>query len=287
MCDCSVFARPCGLHPDLSDSHHPDPERGPNRRRFLVALAGTAGTVLVGCSGDQLQALGGLNLVPDEEVRVAGQQTWQRIQAETPVARDRGLQEMLTRVGRRIVQASGQISQAWEFVVFEDPQANAFALPNGKVGFYTGILQQMANEGQVAAVMGHEVSHVALRHSAQRLNAQQATNLGVGLLQMVLQGGNVAAADQLAGLLGAGVMFGVVLPYSRHHELEADRLGTEVMARAGYDPREALRFWQQSMQQGGGGFEFLSTHPSDQTRLAALTALLPQVMPIYQKAVGG
>lgn len=255
-----------------------------DRRRFLVGLLGTTGTMLVGCTGDQLSALGSLNLVPESEVQQASAATWSRIRSETPASRDQGLQQMIRRVGTRIVNVSGFYGPNWEFVLFEEPTANAFALPNGKVGFYTGILRTMDSEDQVAAVMGHEVAHVMGRHGAQRMNAQQATALGLGLLQEFLVAGNIAAANQIAGILGAGAQYGIVLPYSRYHELEADRVGTELMARAAYDPRAALAYWQAAAQRGPGGFEFLSTHPSDQTRVAELTGLMPYVLPIYERA---
>ncbi len=262
------------------------PPAGLGRRRFLVELIAVGGASLtLGCTGEQLAVLGSIPLVPEPQVRALGLKTWQRLRAETPPSHDAGLNRLVAGIGRRLVGANPSSESSWEFVVFDDPQQNAFALPGGKVGFFTGILGLMENEDQVAAVMGHEITHVNARHGAQRLNAQQATSLAINLGAAALEAGNIAEANHVAAILGIGVQYGLILPYSRHQELEADRLGAFAMARAGYDPREAVRFWEimSARARGGAPPEWLSTHPSNRTRITALADLMPQVLPIYEQ----
>lgn len=250
-----------------------------------MLLVGATGTMVVGCSPQQSGGALASFVSPQEE-RELGEQAFAKIKKEERISTDRALQQRLRTVGQRIVQASDSSIPAsqWEFVVFADKQLNAFALPGGHVGFYEGIFRLMENDAQVAAVLGHEVGHVVARHSAQRIGASQASQLGMSALQIALGAGDVAFANELAALLGAGVQYGVILPYSRAQELEADRLGLRYMARAGYDPAEALQFWQRMASAGGAKPPaFLSTHPSDAQRIAQLREALPEAQALYRR----
>lgn len=239
------------------------------RRELLVGLA--AGTVfpLAGCATDG----GGLGaaLVSDAQIMQASQAAWEQARRQERISQDRTLNNTVRRVGQRIVPASGLTQYQWEFVVFDSDQQNAWVLPGGKVAFYRGILETMSNDDQVATVMGHEVAHLSRNHAAQRARQQATAGLGLAVVNAGLGAANIESADTWAGILGTGVTYGVLLPYSRQHELEADIIGVDYMARAGYRPSEALEFWRtKSAQNARRPVEFMSTHPSDATRIQNL-----------------
>jgi metalloendopeptidase OMA1, mitochondrial len=198
---------------------------------------------------------------------------------------------MVQRVGRRIANiADKNIPNAqWEFVLFENSEANAFALPGGKVGVFTGILPITKNEAGLATVLSHEIAHVAARHGGERISQQialstAATGLSIGLSG---EGRRTREAALIAFGLG-GTVFGV-LPHSRMQESEADRIGLMWMARAGYPPQEAVEFWKRFQEynekKGGGPPVFLSTHPADEKRIRDLQALVPEAE-VYYKTSG-
>jgi predicted Zn-dependent protease len=212
-----------------------------------------------------------------------GAETWQRIRSETPASSNRDYQQTAERVAGNLLQAAGASPGEWEVVVFEGDQANAFALPGGRIGVYEGMFQVAENEAQLAAVIAHEIGHVQAEHSQERVNSQVATQGAVQLVSAALQIGNVGYANLIAGALGAGAQYGVLLPYSRNQELEADRTGLRLMAEAGYDPREALEFWRQMEQQAGEQPPaFLSTHPAAGERIEQLEELMPEAVEAYQ-----
>ena len=168
-------------------------------------------------------------------------------------------------------------------MVFDRPEINAFVLPNGKVGAFKGLLDFVQDDDELAGVLGHEVGHVLARHPSERVSQQMAVEVGVNVLQAILASGDYAEhAGEIAGALGMGAVYGVILPYSRSHELEADRLGVDLAQRAGMDPAGAVRFFERMAQEGAGQAqppEVLSTHPADEPRLAALreaVAALPR-----------
>jgi predicted Zn-dependent protease len=168
--------------------------------------------------------------------------------------------------------------------VFEDDTANAFALPGGKIGVHTGLLEVAKTQDQLAAVLGHEVSHVLAGHSNERVSAEFAAQAGMAALQAVADASNPMHGRALA-LLGTGAQVGILLPYSRAHESEADLMGLDLMARAGFDPRQSIALWRNMASAGGGQPpEFLSTHPSHQTRIRDLEARIPQALPLQEQA---
>tara|TARA_X000000368_G_scaffold364470_1_gene310191 strand:+ start:18645 stop:19544 length:900 start_codon:yes stop_codon:yes gene_type:complete len=251
-----------------------------SRRKLLSGLA--SGSVvafaapLTACSTNPNTGRSQLILVSDDQLAQMGTTTWQTMLTDTPVQEaDSELTDALRGIGNRIVEAAGpSLPPAdWEYRVFNDEQLNAFAMPGGKVGFYQGILDLMDNESQVATVMGHEVSHIAGRHSAERYSQTIAANTALTATSIALNAGEVRFQQQIAAVLGVGVQFGVLLPYQRRQELEADRLGLRYMAKAGFDPRESVKFWEKMMARNADREkppEFLSTHPSDETRIRVL-----------------
>ena len=173
----------------------------------------------------------------------------------------------------------------WEVVVFEDETLNAFALPGNKIGVHTGLIEMVDNQHQLAAVIGHEVGHVIARHSNERMSQKTAVKLGVSVATAVAA--PTSAVGQLAvSALGIGAQYGIILPFSRTHESEADIIGLDLMAKAGFDPRQSVSLWQKMAQASKGqkAAEFMSTHPSHRTRIRKLSEHIPKVMPSYQKA---
>ena len=172
----------------------------------------------------------------------------------------------------------------WEVQVFKDDSANAFALPGGKIGVHTGLLDVAKNQDQLATVIGHEVAHVLASHANERVSTSYIASTGLQLAQ-VAAGEPTPAKQQLFGLLGLGAQVGVLLPFSRTQESEADLLGLDLMAKAGFDPRASIPLWQNMGAAGGGNPpEFLSTHPSHQTRIGDVSRRLEIAMPIYEQA---
>jgi predicted Zn-dependent protease len=260
---------PCSLRP------------GPrlSRRAFLRGLAASSAVVpLAGC--DQLD-VGWLAqmLVPADAEADLGRQAFAQIITEMPVARDPRLHAYVTEVGERIVRASNSPYPDWQFVVFESEQLNAFALPGGRVGVFTGMLRVAADEAQLATVLGHEVGHVNARHGAERMVAEHLIALGLRLLATLLAVGDIQIPPDLLVALGASAAeLGIVRPFSRTQELEADALGLGYMAEAGYEPTAAIEFWRRMQQLSGDGPpDFLATHPSSARRIEELLERLPEL----------
>jgi predicted Zn-dependent protease len=249
-----------------------------SRRAFLKGAAAASATMpLAGCGEADIGWLARRLISPETEAEL-GRQAFQQIASETPVAQDPRLHADVRRIGERIVQASNSPYSEWVFTVFEGEQANAFALPGGRVGVFTGMLKVAANEDQLAAVLGHEVGHVNARHGAERMVTERGIAWGLRLGAMLLSLGDIPIPPDLVVALGAGAAeLGIVRPFSREQELEADALGLEYMAEAGYRPREAVTFWRRMQQRAGNGGvpPFLATHPSNAQRIEKLLERLP------------
>lgn len=258
-------------------------------RREFVALGSVSAAcaVTTGCQENENLGRNQFILVPDSVLENMGAQAWSSLTQQASFVTGTHSNRRLEQVGTRIADASGLTDTNWEFAVIDNQVPNAFVLPGGKVAFHSGIFPLMDNDAQIATVMGHEAGHVAGRHAAERMSQQLAA-------QGLLAGAAYLASGQLDpqvqqvafAALGAGVTYGIILPYSRQHEYEADRLGLEFMAGGGYDPREAGGFWQNMIQLSQGREkppEFLSTHPADDKRLAEINQLAPELVPVYQR----
>jgi predicted Zn-dependent protease len=218
---------------------------------------------------------------------VLGLQSFQQILAQSDVVETGPEVEQVRRVARRLAAATGSDSTnyQWAVSVIRSPIANAFCLPGGKIAVYTGILPLTQSDAGLAAVMGHEMAHATARHASQRLLQQD-------LLQTAMVGASVSLGDMdpeqrraILGALGAGAQFGIILPFSRDHESEADEMGILYMARAGYDPRESIKFWERMAEAGGDQPpQFMSTHPSHGSRIERLRKAMPRAMAEYEKA---
>jgi predicted Zn-dependent protease len=221
------------------------------------------------------------------EEALLGIQSYQQVLAQSESIDSGPELEMIKRVASRLASATGKAGADfdWQVSLIRSPEANAFCLPGGKIVVYTGILPMTQNEPALATILGHEMAHATSRHGSQRVLEQN-------LAQTALTGVAISLSDMeydkqraVMGALGAGTQFGVLMPFSRKHESEADAIGLLYMARAGYDPRESIRFWQR-MENAGGAQppEFLSNHPSHGTRIQQLEAEMPKALEEYNKS---
>ncbi len=248
------------------------------RRDIIRGLAaGTVVAYLPSCETlpDGTTAFtGGDFFVTDQQLAQLSRQSWQQLRSQERVSNNSTFNNQLRRVGGRITAAAGQSQYDWEYAVFASDEKNAFVLPSRQVGFYTGLMELADNDDQIATVMGHEIAHVTYKHSKQRLAQTTSAGLAAGVAGVALEANDVDGAGAIAAALGMGIQFGILLPYSREHELQADEVGLRYMANAGYNPREAVTFWRK-MEQGGGARppEFLSTHPDPARRIQRLDAL--------------
>ena len=253
-------------------------------RRTLMLSAFVA--VIAACSTSPLGRKQFL-LVSDAEVSQAGIASFQDMQKKIPQSKDTRQVGYVNCVSAAIVneiprlQAKGKlrVPGSWEVTVFDSKDVNAFALPGGKIGVYTGLLKVAATQDQLAAVVGHEVTHVLAGHSAERYSQAMTSQIG-GVVVQATTGIN-------GDLVGMATQAFFLLPFSRAHETEADLLGLDLMASAGFDPRQAIALWQNMARASGGNKppEFMSSHPSDETRIRNLSERLNTAMPIYEQAI--
>ncbi|MBS1959802.1 MAG: M48 family metallopeptidase [Bdellovibrionales bacterium] len=230
-----------------------------------------------------------LLLVSDSEMNQMGAQSFDQMKKETPVETDLATNNYVKCVANAIVSASkaqlGNIT--WEIVVFKDNTANAFALPGGKIGVHTGILPVAKTDAQLAAVLGHEVGHVIAKHGASRVSQGLITQGGTAILTEILAGKSSGSTKQMiAAGLGLGAQYGVLLPYGRADESEADLIGLDLMSRAGFDPRQSVELWNNMKAASGGKAppEWMSTHPANDTRIRALQDHMAENLSKYEQA---
>lgn len=254
---------------------------------FSATLAG--GTLLSSCATVPETGRSQLLLISPAEEAQMGFQEFEKLKKTVPVSKDPAANAALQRVGKRIAAVAPLPNARWEFVLFDKPDVpNAFCLPSGKVGVYSGILPITQNDAGLATVIGHEVAHAVARHGAERMSESLLIQLGGQLLEQATLGRSQAGQAAIQQAYGIGSTLAVALPHSRRQELEADHLGLLYMARAGYDPREALAFWKRfadyDKKHGGGKrTEFLSTHPLDDQRIRQIEGLLPQAEMEYRR----
>lgn len=239
---------------------------------------------LLGCARVPYTNRSQLLLLSTAEENRLGAEAYQQVLAESRLDKNERVVGEVETVGRRIAQVADRPDFQWRFVVIDDAkQVNAFCLPGGKVAVYAGILPVAQTTTGLAVVLGHEIAHALARHGAERMSQGMVVQAGGAVLGGFLGGGPSASAIMAA--YGLGSQVGVLLPYGRAQESEADHIGLILMARAGYDPRAAIAFWQRMERSGGGGTpEFLSTHPSHGTREEQIREWLPEVLPLYEAA---
>lgn len=261
--------------------------------RFTFSLLLT-GLLLSSCGSVPFTGRRQLQLVSNNEVIALSLQQYQQFIRTAPVETNTKDAQMVGRIGSRIAKAvetfytnNGYESElenyAWEFKLVKDNSVNAFAMPGGKVVIYTGLLPVTQTEEALAVVIGHEIAHVIARHSNERLSQQVALQYGGAIAGGLL--GNSQAMQQLgSAVFGLGAQYGVMMPYARKQEYEADEIGLIIMAMAGYNPQVAVPFWTRMAQSGGGAQvpEFLSTHPTDSKRIARIQEIMPQVLTYYK-----
>lgn len=265
-------------------------------RRMVLVVAGLGLMAIGGCETNPYTGRSQLLMSSVSEEAQMGAQAYEQVKSDPKMRLSQDPREIepVKRVAARIVEAAKRSKYAevaqqfqWEVTVIKDDKtANAFALPGGKMAVYTGIFPMAKTEAGLAAVLGHEVVHALARHGAERMSQGQLTNAGlqvVGAAAGAAGGGGMLGQAAMAAL-GVGAQVGVLLPFSRKHESEADYVGILLAADAGYDPRESIALWERMGQMSGGGgpSEFMSTHPSHETRIAQLKKWMPEAMAIYQ-----
>jgi predicted Zn-dependent protease len=219
-----------------------------------------------------------------------GLQAFQEVLASSDVVESGPAADAVRRVSSKIAAQTGNAANSfnWQVSVVNSDQINAFCLPGGKIVVYTGILPVAESEAGLATVVGHEVAHAVARHGAQRVFQNQLVQTAIVGASFSLGDMDFQQRQMIMGLLGAGAQYGVLLPFGRDHEVEADQMGLLYMARAGYDPREAIPFWERMGSAAGNGQppEFMSTHPSHGTRISNLQTFMPRAIEEYEKASG-
>ncbi len=266
-----------------------------NKNFVSVAFAFVAGLLIVACSTVPISGRKQLNLLPESQLLSMSLTQYDQFLSENKLSENQEQTAMVKRVGNNIASAvekyfnehgmSGRVKNfEWEFNLIEDDTPNAWCMPGGKVVIYTGILPITEDETGLAVVMGHEIAHAVGRHGNERMSQEMTVQLGGAALSVALNEKPEQTRNIFMAAYGLGSQIGYTLPFSRTHETEADQLGLVFMAMAGYDPGEAVAFWKRMSEIGGQKPpEFLSTHPSDETRVENLREFLPEAMKYYDE----
>jgi len=248
-------------------------------------------TVAYGCASVPHTGRRQFNVVSDQQLNALGANAFKEISGKEPSSKDERINATVKRVVERVSAAAEAVDKPnfkWEVQVLENKDPNAVCLPGGKIVVFSGIIPYARNEAGLAAIVAHEVAHAVARHGGERVSQALTVNgaLQVGSLALSKEGGKLdARSKRILGALGSGALVGILLPYSRVHEFEADRIGQIYMARAGYDPTESLRLWERMAEIKKPQVPpWLSTHPADQDRLRKLKEFLPDAMRIYDDA---
>lgn len=250
--------------------------------------------ILVSCSSVLLTGRKQLNLVSDTEISSMSLQSYNEFMSTATVSKDTKDAALLKKVGDRLTAAvatyyrqigrESELSKYnWQYTLVTSNEVNAFCLPGGQIVFYEGILPYTQNEAGIATVMGHEIAHALAKHSSERVSQQMLLSYGSELTNALTQNKSAVTQNAISTLYGLGAQVGVSLPFSRTQEYEADELGLIFMAMAGYDPNEAVNFWQRMAQsKSGSTIELLSTHPNDANRIAKIREQLPEALKYYK-----
>ena len=253
---------------------------------MLLSCSSSIALVILGCQQVPMTDRKQVLLSSEASENAMGLTAYQEVLKTEPLTKNEKAVEIVRRIGQRIAAVADRPDFDWEFNVIESETQNAFCLPGGKVAVYTGILSVCDNEAGLAVVMSHEVAHAIARHGGERMTYQTAQNLGKSAASYLMQKQDEQKQKIVLTAYSGVSEYGVILPFSRKHEMEADRIGIMLMAKAGYDPSEAPVFWERfaGSKSGAAPIEWMSTHPSDSTRSAALRELLPQALSLYEKS---
>ncbi len=223
-------------------------------------------------------------LFSDQELNQMGAASFEEMKANTPISQDKATNNYVQCVAAAVTKNVPKSAHngSWEVVIFDSEQVNAFALPGGKIGVYTGILKVAETQDQLGAIIGHEVGHVIEHHSNERLSANKLQNMGMTAATVALGATDVENKGLWMAGLGVGLQYGVIMPYGRAHESEADIVGQDLMAKSGFEPSASIDLWQNMAKLSKDApAEFMSTHPSNKTRIKQLTEHLPVSMKYY------
>lgn len=247
-----------------------------------ISMVVISGLVIAGCATSPTGRKQ-LKLMPDGQMDAMGAQAFTDLKKQTPVERDNSINSYIKCVTDPLTaQVGSQPKGGWEVVVFKDDSPNAFALPGGKIGVHTGMLKVAETPSQLAAVIGHEIGHVIAEHSNERVSENVAAQLGLAGVGLAMRNRD-KNYNLIMGALGLGAQFGFLLPHSRAQESESDIIGLNLMAKAGFDPSESVKLWENMKKAGGASPpEFMSTHPANSTRIANLSRNVPEAMKTYQ-----
>ena len=264
--------------------------------KYFILVILTSSTLFLSCSTVPLTGRSQLNMIPSSEMMTMSFQQYDQFLKENKVSTNKANTDMVKRIGGNIQNAVERYMKQnnlsdrlngykWEFNLVEDDQVNAWCMPGGKVVVYTGILPVTQDETGLAVVMGHEIAHAIAEHGNERMSQQLLQQVGAVGLMVAMKDEPAETQAIWLSVYGVGTTVGIMLPYSRTHESEADHLGLIFMAMAGYDPHAAPDFWKRMAagKQGGSPPEFLSTHPSDQTRINDITSWISEAMKYYKK----
>ena len=247
-------------------------------KKLVLAVLATA--VLAGCKTSPTGRTQ-IALYSDQQMSQMGQQSFADMKKNQKINNNPQVNAYVKCIADDVIAVLPQqyATQAWEVVVFEDDSANAFALPGGYIGVHIGLLKVAENQDQLATVIGHEVGHVIAEHSNERVSQSSLLQTGMQAGSAALEMGNVQYRNEIMQGLGLGAQYGVILPFSRSHESEADQVGLDLMAKAGFNPKESVTLWQNMSKAGIGNTpEFMSTHPAPANRIKELQAKLPQAL---------
>ena len=265
------------------------------KRRSFVSLIVI--TFLIGCSTVPITGRRQLSFIPQNQLIASSNDSYHQLLSESKISEDKEKTQMVVNVGKRIASSAEQFMREnrmekeiqnyhWEFKLIQDDKTvNAFCMPGGKIAVYTGILPITQDESGLAVVLGHEVAHALANHGGERMSQLLLAQMGATTLSAALSQQPQRTKQLLLQVYGIGANVGVILPYSRSHELEADHIGLILMARAGYDPRTAIPFWQRMNEKAGKKPpEFLSTHPAPMKRIEDIRNELPEAMKYYKQS---
>ncbi|QIZ75913.1 M48 family metallopeptidase [Ferrimonas lipolytica] len=258
-------------------------------KRMLIT-AGLFG--LVACTATSPTGRDQILMFSADEMRTMGDQSFEQIKQKEKISTDKAINAYVQCVTAALTKPEhlqaidASQTESWDLVVFDSDQVNAFALPGGHIGVYTGLLKAAQTPDQLAAVIGHEIGHVLADHGNEQVSRGQATEMGMQMIQVALGATGTPNQDMIMAGLGLGAQYGVILPFGRQQESESDVIGIELMARAGFDPAQSITLWQNMAKASGGSAqpEFMSTHPSHDTRITELSNRQPESQALYKQA---